>query len=151
MTTITTAQEAASSTILAVETGDELVDAAVFVVDLEDVGGAGVDVDAVLVEALADEDLGGGVRVEGELIGVQAGAGDGGEGCCYLCVDGGEWACEGEVAVGAVEPALDLRVEEEDRPGDGEPEDEGDAEESGVEVPAPDGAVVETTGDPGYG
>lgn len=118
----------------------------VFRDDVEDLQGLGMDVDAELGGFATDDDAGGGDGRTRKLEEVQGGAGHSGEGCLDLRLRGRTRTDDAEAVVRAVEPTFDLRLEEVDRAGEGEPDNERDAEEAGVEVPAPDGAIVQPGG-----
>ncbi len=129
----------------AMESFDDVLQAVVFIVELQDSQGLRMNVDAELFGSLVHHDLCGAGFGPGQLIRVERGPGHGGDRGLHLGIHRGALG-DGEVVVGAVENALDLRLEEEDGAGGGEPKDERDAKEAGVEVPAPDGAVVKASG-----
>jgi hypothetical protein len=125
-----------------VQAGHEYIDAMIFVVDVQNGERLRMDVDAVLRGALVHEDFRGGSRRVGQLVGIERKARNSCECGLHLRVCCGALPY-GEMVVRAVEPVLYLWVKEEDRTGYGEPKHERDAEQPCVEMPAPDGAMVE--------
>jgi hypothetical protein len=108
----------------------------------EDLKIGAVDIDAALHTLPADQELGGGMRRLGKLIGMQHPAriarqhrSDDLRRLCGLRA--------GQIVVRAVQPGFDLGAEQIDRTGDAEEDDEGDGEQAGVEMPAPDHAVIQ--------
>ena len=94
------------------------------------------------VSAVLDNHPGGGVRRLRQFIGSQRRSRNCGERRVDLCCGADRMPCAFEMVIGAVDPGLYLWLKQVHRAGDCQHYNERDTEQAGIEVPAPDGAII---------
>lgn len=123
---------------------DDILETVVFIVQLQYREGLRMDIDAELLRSFVHQNLRSGGRRVRQFVGVERGTGDCDERGLHLRV-GARPLRDGEMVVRAVEEVLDLGLEEIDRAGEREPKNKRDTEETGIEVPAPDSAIIQSS------
>src|ERR1700761_1144879 len=122
-------------------------DAVIFINNLENLKRHRIYIDTELFGFAPDDNLNRGLRSSWKLIIVQVRSGYRSECRPYLCLSGRSRCAELQMLIGAVQPRFDRFAKEIDRSGSRKPKNKRDAEQAGIEMPAPDGPVVE----PGLG